>query len=55
MSLANVQPQSGVQLLIVVGAAFVLVGVQPEVGLNLLFLGVGAWIIYNVINLSRQF
>lgn len=55
MSIANIMPQSGVQLLIVVGAAFLMAGVQPELGMNLLFLGVGAWVIYNVFNIRRQF
>lgn len=55
MSIANVTPQSGVQLLIVVGAAFLMAGVRPSLGMKLLGLGVVVWGIYNVINLGRQF
>lgn len=55
VSVTSIQPNSGVQLLIIVGAAFLLVGVQPQLGMNLLMLGVGAWLIYNIINLGRQF
>lgn len=55
MSIANVKPKSGVQLLIIVGAVFLFAGVRPDLGMNLLLLGVGAWLIYNILNLGRQF
>lgn len=55
MSVANIKPQSGVQLLIIIGAAFLMVNVQPQLGMFLLLLGVGAWIIYNILNIGRQF
>lgn len=55
MSIANVMPDSGIQLLIVVGAAFLMAGVHSSLGMNLLLLGVGAWAVYNVINIGRQF
>jgi len=55
MSISNLQPQSGVQLLIIIGAVFLFAGVHPDVGLNLLIIGVGAWGIYNLLNLGRQF
>lgn len=55
MSVANIIPQSGVQLIIVIGAAFLMAGVRPSLGMNLLALGIIVWGIYNVINLARQF
>jgi hypothetical protein len=50
-----VVPQSGVQLLMIIGAAFVMGNVNPSLGYQLLGLGVGAWVIYNLLNLGRQF
>ena len=55
MSISNIQPNSGVQLLIIIGAAFLFAGVHPEIGMNLLIIGVGAWGIYNILNIGRQF
>lgn len=55
MSLTQMKPQSGIQLLIIVGAAFLMSGVQTSLGMKLLILGVGMWAIYNIINLGRQF
>jgi hypothetical protein len=55
MSIANLVPDSGIQLLIVVGAMFLMAGVRPDLGENLLILGVVAWALYNVINIGRQF
>lgn len=55
MSISNLQPQSGAQLLIIIGAAFLFVGIHSQVGLNLLILGVGAWLVYNLLNIGRQF
>ena len=54
MSISNLQPQSGVQLLIIIGAAFLFAGIHSQVGLNLLILGVGAWLVYNLLNIGRQ-
>lgn len=55
MSIANIIPQSGVQLIIVVGAAFIMAGIRPELGQTLLFLGIAVWMIYNLFNFRRQF
>ena len=54
MSMATIQPQSGVQLIILIGAVFILAAIQP-LGTYLLVLGVGMWLIYNILNLGRQF
>lgn len=54
MSFTKIMPQSGVQLIIVVGAAFLMAGVHPSLGMGLLSLGVGAWGVYNLLNLKRQ-
>lgn len=55
MAAAQIIPQSGVQLLMIIGAGFLMAGVQPDLGMMLLMLGVGTWGLYNVINLGRQF
>jgi len=55
MSISNLQPQSGVQLLIIIGAAFLFAGIHSQIGRNLLILGVGAWLVYNLLNIGRQF
>jgi hypothetical protein len=55
MSSIQVVPDSGLQLLIVVGAAFLIFGVRPDLGMMLLMLGVGAWLVYNLFNIGRQF
>lgn len=55
MSVANIKPDSGLQLLIIIGAAFLAMGIHPNIGMMLLALGVGAWIIYNLANIGRQF
>lgn len=55
MSLAQIAPKSGVQLLMILGAAFLMAGVRPSLGMNLLLLGVGTWVIYNIFNIGRQF
>lgn len=54
-NMATIRPDSGIQLLIIIGAMFVFTSVRPELGMMLLTLGVGAWALYNVANLSRQF
>jgi hypothetical protein len=53
--MATIRPDSGIQLLIIIGAMFVFASVRPDLGMLLLTLGVGAWALYNVANLSRQF
>lgn len=55
MSVPPLRPQSGIQLLIVIGAVFLIIGTRPDLGLLLLFLGVGAWFLYNLANIPRQF
>lgn len=55
LSNVTVIPKSGVQLIIIVGAAFLMAGVHPQLGMNLLLLGVGVWAIYNLLNFGRQF
>lgn len=34
---------------------FIFASVRPDLGMMLLVLGVGAWALYNVANLTRQF
>lgn len=53
--MATIQPNSGIQLLIIIGAMFIFTSIRPDLGMMLLVLGVGAWALYNVANLSRQF
>lgn len=55
MATTQIIPQSGVQLVMIIGAAFLMAGVHPELGMNLLMLGVVVWGIYNLLNLGRQF
>lgn len=55
MSTTTIQPDSGVQLLMILGAAFLILGVRPDLGMMLLGLGVVGWIIYNLFNIGRQF
>lgn len=55
MSSVVVTPDSGIQLMIMVGAAFVLIGIRPDLGIGMLMLGVFFWLVYNVINVTRQF
>lgn len=55
MAVTQIMPQSGLQLLIVVGAAFLMAGIRPDLGMFLLFLGVGMWAVYNLFNIGRQF
>jgi hypothetical protein len=55
MSIANVKPDSGLQLLILLGAGFLAAGIQPNIGMLMLGLGIGAWLIYNIANIGRQF
>ena len=55
MSSVNVIPQSGIQLLSAVGAVFLIIGTRPDLGMFLLTLGVGVWLVYNLLNISRQF
>ena len=55
MSIAQFAPDSGLQLLILVGAAFIMAGVRPDLGTQLLMLGVAAWVVYNIFNIGRQF
>lgn len=54
-TMATIRPDSGIQLLIIIGAMFIFVNVRPALGMMLLVLGVGAWALYNVANLTRQF
>lgn len=54
-NMATIRPDSGIQLLIIIGAMFIFTSVRPELGMMLLVLGVGAWALYNVANLTRQF
>jgi hypothetical protein len=51
----TLKPDSGIQLLIILGAMFLFAGIKSSLGMLLLTLGVGAWALYNVANLSRQF
>jgi hypothetical protein len=53
--MATLKPDSGIQLLIILGAMFVFTSVRPDLGMTLLTLGVGAWALYNIANLTRQF
>lgn len=55
MAITQIVPQSGVQLLMIIGAAFLMAGVQPNLGMMLLMLGVVTWAIYNLFNFGRQF
>lgn len=55
MSTTTIKPQSGIQLVIIIGAAFLMMGTMPDLGLFLLMLGVGFWAVYNFINIGRQF
>lgn len=52
--MATVKPDSGIQLLIILGAMFVFTSIRPELGMLLLTLGVGAWMLYNIVNLAQQ-
>lgn len=54
-NMATIRPDSGIQLLIIIGAMFIFASVRPDLGMMLLVLGVGAWALYNVANLTRQF
>lgn len=54
MSIANVMPQSGIQLLMILGVVLIL-GTRRDLGMTLLMLGVGGWLIYNLANIPRQF
>lgn len=47
-------PKSGIQVLIIVGAALMITATAPDLGVGLLLLGVAAWFIYNLLNLPRQ-
>lgn len=47
-------PQSGIQVIIIVGAALMITATAPDIGVGLLALGVVAWLIYNLLNLPRQ-
>jgi len=53
--MASIKPDSGIQLLIILGAMFVFTSVRPQLGMTLLTLGVVAWALYNIANLTRQF
>lgn len=55
MSTTTIKPDSGLQLLIMIGAGFIAMGIRPDIGMMLLVLGVSAWIIYNIPNIGRQF
>lgn len=55
MAVSSIKPQSGVQLIIILGAAFLLAGVHPTIGMNMLILGIAVWLIYNFFNFRRQF
>lgn len=55
MGITQIMPQSGLQLLIIVGATFLLAGVYTGLGEFMLFLGISAWVIYNLLNFGRQF
>lgn len=55
MSVTNFKPDSGLQLLIVLGAGFLAAGIRPDVGMLMLMLGIGAWLFYNIVNAGRQF
>lgn len=55
MAVGSIQPQSGTQLLILVGAVFLILDIYTGLGEILLALGVGAWLIYNLFNIGRQF
>jgi hypothetical protein len=51
--MATLKPDSGIQLIIILGAMFV--PIRPDLGMTLLTLGIGTWALYNIVNLSRQF
>ncbi|WMT10357.1 hypothetical protein NP511_22595 (plasmid) [Natrinema thermotolerans] len=53
--MTSIKPQSGIQLIIIIGAGFLFVGTMPNLGMMLLTLGVGFWVLYNIINIGRQF
>jgi hypothetical protein len=55
MSVSSIQPDSGLQLLIIVGSVFLILGTRPDLGMLLLMLGVGMWLVYNLVNIPRQF
>ena len=55
MSVANLSPDSGLQLLIILGAGFLAAGIHPNIGMMMLGLGIGAWLFYNIMNAGRQF
>lgn len=46
-------PDSGIQLILLVGAAFVLLSVNPSFGYTMIFIALAAWGIYNVLNIAR--
>lgn len=52
--LTKIMPKSGIQLLMIIGAVFIM-GAQPDLGFVLLTLGVGMWLFYNLVNIPRQF
>jgi hypothetical protein len=54
-SVTSLKPDSGLQLLIVLGAGFLAAGIRPDVGMLMLMLGIGAWVFYNIVNAGRQF
>lgn len=51
---ASIVPDSGIQLLMLIGAAFIITATRPDLGMTLLMLGVGAWLFYNLLSISRQ-
>jgi hypothetical protein len=55
MSVTSFKPESGLQLLIVLGAGFLAADIRPDVGMLMLMLGIGAWLFYNIMNAGRQF
>jgi hypothetical protein len=53
--MASLKPDSGIQLLIILGAMFLFANVRTDLGMFLLVIGVAAWAMYNIANLNRQF
>lgn len=50
----SLNPDSGIQLLMILGAVFILAS-RPDLGMMLLSLGIGGWLVYNALNIPRQF
>lgn len=54
MAITTLRPQSGIQLVMILGVVLMVTTTAPELGVKMLILAIGMWLVYNLFNIGRQ-